>query len=93
MTPPRYPTKQRVDTLIDSLGELSPELELRAQLCRDLAERIDTMRGSRTGAQSMALPGVVRQLEASVSGLLGKVPAVDDFLRYLMEGDTPHEHD
>ena len=91
MTLPTWPTRLAITRLIASLGELDPESTVRAELCKSLALRIDTIQSSKTGAQSMALPGLVKQLETSMDALMGKNIAADEFLRYLMSNEPSKE--
>jgi hypothetical protein len=87
MTTALYPTENAINKLIKSLGELSPESAVHAELCRQLAMRIDGSKHSKTGAQSMALPGLVKQLGLSVNNLTGLNPVADAFLQFLMRDE------
>jgi len=95
MTAPLHPTLSKVNQLIRSLGELSPAAEVHAQLCRSLALRIDTIETSKTGAQSMALPQLIKQLGSCIDDLMGLTYQEDDFLDYLNhsnEGESKAEY-
>lgn len=87
MTPPRYPMLSKLNRLIASLGDLNAEQEVRAEMCRTLAKRADDIDNHQTGAQSLALPSVIKQLEASFDALLASRPIEDQFLRDLLKGD------
>jgi hypothetical protein len=83
MTAPIHPTLSKVKDLVRSLGELTPEMEVRAQLCFSLALRIDKIETSTTGAQSMALPQLIKQLGTCIEELIALKPYEDEFLDYL----------
>jgi hypothetical protein len=91
MTASKFPTLNRVNTLIDSLGDLSPAEEVRAQNLRTLAERIDNTKDSRTGTTSMALTQLVKQLGSSIDDLLRTKPAKDEFLDWLLAPEETKE--
>jgi len=80
MTKALFPTLARANTFIKSLGQLSPQKQLRAEAIRALAEQIDTARGSKTGTQSMAIPNLVRQLENSMVEIMKPDSDEDAFL-------------
>jgi hypothetical protein len=88
MTLPKLPTLGKINKLVASLGDLDPTAEVHAQLCRSLAQRIDGIEVSKTGAQSLALPGLVKQLGSSIDALLRIKPAQDTFLDWLMAPDV-----
>lgn len=86
MTPPKrtpYPTLDSLNAQIAEMGELNPSQELQAQLCRALAERIDRAMTSNTGAQSMAIPGLIKQLNLSLDKLKDISPITDEFLEEI----------
>ena len=84
MTAPQNPTLHSLNRFIASLGELTPEGEVRAEVCRGLAQRIDSTRESKTGASSVAHGQLAARLEASINGLLDATPAkADPFLSSL----------
>jgi hypothetical protein len=87
MTKPINPTLNSVNKLVRSLGELSPRGEVLASVCRSLAEQLDVATGSHTGTQSMALPNLAKQLQASMTDLLSLHPAEDTFLGFLNSDD------
>ncbi len=66
-----------------------------AGICRSLAEQLDTATGSHTGTQSMAIPGLAKQLQVSLESLLSLHPVGDSFMDWLMSDedfDTEHEY-
>lgn len=80
MTAPKYPTLARLNAQVADLGEMTPAQETQIAICKVLAERLDRAMVSTTGAQSLAIPGLARQLEQSIAKLLTTIPASDDCL-------------
>jgi hypothetical protein len=80
MTRATNPTLSRLNKQIKKLGPLTPAMETQAQICRQLARQLDLATGSATGVQSMAVPNLAKQLEASITKLMSNAPIEDPFL-------------